>query len=234
MGDGDTASKRKHFDELIDDLDVTLIGTAEATDRAQLLDDVCHRHGFARTRSMLPGASAVVALWRRRTWKRRRFRAALAVVRSWVGPEGAGPTWSKTKRITFLVLRHRASGELITVLVTHFIPSVTRNDLSPAETQARARHHAQHMRKLVALVKAQPHDRTVVVMCDANAQRHDRELAPLVDLALVGWGTKPDMHGRRIDHVLNTPTGPWQLLQPERLVDNPRSHRTIVHRFRCR
>lgn len=179
------------------ELPADVLACQEATDQRPATRTFAKDHpDWAVFHSILPGRNAVPIL-ARRDLGHLRVTYHLAVGRRWVGPKGAGPTYSKAKYVTHLTV-----GTGLHVLNTHLIPSATRSEayLGPKEWAARRRHFRDHVAAIVALVDTLAGD---VILCgDLNATPDFELLAPLHALGFVGWTTEPTEAGRPIDHVL--------------------------------
>lgn len=181
---------------------VRVICLQEASDRRGELRAFRRRHsGWRAYRAPLrPGGPAVPILWDARHLAVERKRSVKAVGRRWVGPEGAGPTYSKTKRITEVRLRDRDTGLTFTVADTHPIPSATRLDLSDREHAARMRHYNDHVDAVIR--RPAKTSGLYLLAGDLNAEPSFPPLHRLVRADWHGW-TGEGTHGRRsIDHVL--------------------------------
>jgi len=180
----------------------SVICLQEASDRRRVIKAFRRRHpGWRAFRARLrPGGPAVPILYDARQLDRRRRRSVKAVGRRWVGPEGAGPTYAKTKRINELTLRDRHTGLVFTVGNTHFIPSATRGDLEHREKAARIQHYSDHLDAVIR--RPAKVSGPYVLAGDFNATP---DFPPLHRLSRADWHgwTSFGTHGHRaIDHVL--------------------------------
>jgi endonuclease/exonuclease/phosphatase (EEP) superfamily protein YafD len=127
----------------------------------------------------------------------------LAVPRRFLGPKGAGPSFSKAKRINILLLERRGKGRprRLRVFNTHLIPSARRN--LPAQEKANRRQHVRdHIAALVREIGAPPRPVPVVVTGDFNGPGSWDLLKPLKDIGVTGFSPKPTHKGEALDHVL--------------------------------
>lgn len=235
LGDGPTSVKLQGVLQMIALGGLTILGMQEGGDRGPLLERLLKvlRHPAAAVRRMaetraerrvirrrlrasgwhvfrptIPGGGSVPSAYDELEWHLLRGRTVVAVARAWVGAIGAGPTWSKPKVITVLVLRNRRTGVVVEHFNTHMVPSADRNDLPEREQRARRRHHVRHSRRLAKCVRrAERRGHGVVVTMDANATRHSDLSDPLRAVDLVGWSTFGTKGARGIDHVLTVRHG---------------------------
>lgn len=203
FGNFGNASDERVFADLVratNALGVTVWGFCEGADRDGVLAEFTVTEGWSTYHGRRAGGASVPGAWQVKTWAFLGGHAVTAVPRTWVGPKGAGPEFAKAKVITVIVLRHRVTGVVVTFVITHPIPSVTRRGLAVRERVARRKHYRRHVRALAAVVEGI--DTAVVVMADLQAPRTFKLLHPLHRVGLRGWTTE-GTHGRRpIDHVL--------------------------------
>lgn len=183
---------------------VRRIGWQEAGDRSALFN-VLAIGLWATYRPLAAGAGSVPISWHRPTYKVLARGWRLCVPSRYLGPKGAGPSRSKPKGVTWLRLRHRASGQTECHLNTHMIVSAARGDLPLKEHLARVAAYEDQVDGIVKLVRElrvlYPHDRIVLTL-DSNADPKSQLVRPLVMVGFRGW-TPVGTHGRsRYDHVV--------------------------------
>ncbi|MCW2496385.1 endonuclease/exonuclease/phosphatase family protein [Jatrophihabitans sp.] len=227
IGDGPDDAKVKHLEHLTDHYGVSIVGMQECSDRRKTLARFRKRNPSWKVyQSRLPGGAADPIIWDGDEWEVLTKRSVLAVRRRRVGPRGAGPSVIKTKRVTVVVLRHRHTGEVVTVINLHPLPSASRHDLPAEEKAAREKHFREHIACVVAILAAT--DGAVVLTGDLNAADDFQPMRPLHIAGLVGWTQSPT-HGREtFDYVLS------RLLElvREKVVAGGSDHCTVIHMFR--
>jgi len=188
---------------------VQVICLQEASDRRRALKAFRKAHPswrIYRARLRL-GGKATPILWDASAVEVLRKRAPLAVGRRWVGPKGAGPTYSKTKRVLevdarLLVQLRTTDGRspVARYANTHLIPSAGRTDLGPAEEAARRAHYREHRGVLLHQAAASPHP--FILHADLNATPDSLLVRDLRKAGFVGWHDSPTEGDRAIDQIL--------------------------------
>ncbi len=73
--------------------------------------------------------------------------------RTYVGPDGAGPSWIAPKYLTYVQLRHKLTGQVLYLINNHTVASVQASDGGPNwDNRERLELYRKHMNALKALI----------------------------------------------------------------------------------